>query len=246
MPAIPMTRSSPTHRRAETGETSDLQGFRATIASRSQPNYDALHDSIAPRIADCEKHVRTNVPFDYRGTISYCRLPLAASCRQGRADRDREPPGLRGRRRIRPHRRLRKAAWSRLVRARPERRRQCADCRSQAGAAQRSRPGEFSAEFLVLRPVDSARSNGTLLYEVNNRGNIAMLAPAQRRRVRSNDPATAADAGNGFLFRRGFTLVWSAWASDVAATPGDNRLVLRAADRHQRRQRRSPARSPTS
>jgi hypothetical protein len=30
-----------------------------------------------------------------------------------------------------------------------------------------------------------------------------------------------------FLLRHGFTLVWSAWASDVAATPGDNRLVLR-------------------
>ena len=34
---------------------------------------------------------------------------------------------------------------------------------------------EFSAEFLVLRPVDATRGNGTLLYEVNNRGNIAIL-----------------------------------------------------------------------
>ncbi len=42
----------------------------------------------------------------------------------------------------------------------------------------------------------------------------------------SNDPTTAADAGNGFLFRRGFTLVWSAWAADVATTPGDKRMVL--------------------
>src|SRR5215470_12380540 len=85
---------------------------------------------------------------------------------------------------------------------------------------------EFSAEFLVLRPADVARRNGTLLYEVNNRGNIGIFyqlneAPA------NNDPSTAADAGNGFLLRNGFTLVWSAWASDVAATPGDNRLVLR-------------------
>jgi hypothetical protein len=85
---------------------------------------------------------------------------------------------------------------------------------------------EFSAEFLVLRPADLARRNGTLLYEVNNRGNIGIFyqldeAPA------NNDPSTAADAGNGFLLRNGFTLVWSAWASDVAATPGDKRLVLR-------------------
>jgi hypothetical protein len=86
---------------------------------------------------------------------------------------------------------------------------------------------EFSAEFLVLRPADVARRNGTLLYEVNNRGNIGIFyqlneAPA------NNDPSTAADAGNGFLLRNGFTLVWSAWASDVATTPGDKRLVLRS------------------
>jgi hypothetical protein len=86
---------------------------------------------------------------------------------------------------------------------------------------------EFSADFLVLRPAVTARRNGTLLYEVNNRGNIAILRQLQEA-VSGNDPTTVADAGNGFLFRQGFTLVWSAWATDVAATPGDNRLVLRA------------------
>ena len=86
---------------------------------------------------------------------------------------------------------------------------------------------EFSAEFLVLRPRVPARGNGTLLYEVNNRGNIAILRQLHEASF-SNDPATVADAGNGFLFRRGVTLVWSAWATDVAARPGDNRLVLRA------------------
>jgi hypothetical protein len=86
---------------------------------------------------------------------------------------------------------------------------------------------EFSAEFLVLRPVDAARSNGVLLYEVNNRGNIAILRQLNDAAF-SNDPETPAEAGNGFLFRRGFTLLWSAWAADVAATPGDNRLILRA------------------
>ena len=86
---------------------------------------------------------------------------------------------------------------------------------------------EFSAEFLVLRPKVAARGNGTLLYEVNNRGNIAILHQLHEASF-SNDPATVADAGNGFLFRRGVTLAWSAWATDVATRPGDNRLVLRA------------------
>ena len=84
----------------------------------------------------------------------------------------------------------------------------------------------FNAEFLVLRPVDAARGNGTLLYEVNNRGNIGILRQLNGATTGSNDPATAADAGNGFLLRKGFTLVWSAWATDVATTPGDKRMVL--------------------
>ena len=86
---------------------------------------------------------------------------------------------------------------------------------------------EFSAEFLVLRPVDAARGNGMLLYEVNNRGNIAMLRQLNDAAF-SNDPETPAEAGNGFLLRRGFTLLWSAWAADVAGTAGDDRLILRA------------------
>ncbi len=84
----------------------------------------------------------------------------------------------------------------------------------------------FNAEFMVLRPVDAARGNGVLLYEVNNRGNIGILRQLNGTVTGSNDPATAADAGNGFLFRRGFTLLWSAWAADVATTPGDKRMVL--------------------
>src|SRR3989442_6976559 len=86
---------------------------------------------------------------------------------------------------------------------------------------------EFSADFLVLRPLDPARRNGTLLYEVNNRGNIAILRQLNEASF-SNDPTSTADAGNGFLFRQGFTLLWSAWAADVATTPGDDRMVLQA------------------
>jgi Alpha/beta hydrolase domain len=83
----------------------------------------------------------------------------------------------------------------------------------------------FSTDFLVLRPVDASRGNTTLLYEVNNRGGIGMLAQLDDAPA-NNNPANLVDAGNGFLFRQGFTLIWSGWASDVAARPGDNRLVL--------------------
>ena len=68
----------------------------------------------------------------------------------------------------------------------------------------------FAGDFVLLRPTEPARGNRRLLYEVGNRGGLGMVtffndAP------RSNDPATPADTGNGFLFRRGYTLLWSAW-----------------------------------
>ena len=85
----------------------------------------------------------------------------------------------------------------------------------------------FSADFLVLRPVDASRGNGTLLYEVNNRGGLGMLVQLDDAPP-NNNPTNLVDAGNGFLFRQGFTLMWSAWAGDVATRPGDNRLVLAA------------------
>jgi hypothetical protein len=86
---------------------------------------------------------------------------------------------------------------------------------------------EFAADFLMLRPTDAARRNGTLIYEVNNRGSIVMLRQLNEAPA-GNDPSTVADAGNGFLFKQGFTLLWSAWATDVAPTSGDHRLVLKA------------------
>ncbi|QJE74130.1 hypothetical protein HHL28_14475 [Aerophototrophica crusticola] len=73
----------------------------------------------------------------------------------------------------------------------------------------------FAGDFVMLRPASPARGNGTLLYEVSNRGGIGILgqlngAPA------TPDPRTAADAGNGFLLEQGFTLLWSGWSWDIA------------------------------
>ena len=66
-----------------------------------------------------------------------------------------------------------------------------------------------------------------LLYEVNNRGGLGMLAQLDDAPPKNN-LTNLVDAGNGFLFRQGFTLMWSAWASDVVTRRGDNRLVLAA------------------
>jgi len=83
----------------------------------------------------------------------------------------------------------------------------------------------FSSEFLMLRPVRGAGS--TLLYDVNNRGHIAILGQVNGKSPANNDPTTADDAGDGFLMRHGFTLLFSAWTWDVARDrPEDRPLVF--------------------
>src|SRR5690348_16225351 len=84
---------------------------------------------------------------------------------------------------------------------------------------------EYTSDFYILRPADLAKGNGALLYDVNNRANKRALiqfnsAPA------SNDPATPADAGNGFLMRQGFAVVWSGWLPDLPATNNNLRIEV--------------------
>ncbi len=87
---------------------------------------------------------------------------------------------------------------------------------------------EYEAEFFMLRPVDAARGNGKILYDVVNRGRKGMhtrfmdVLPATL--AESNDPKTLADAGNGLLLRRGYTLVWS--SLDPDAPRGNNGMAL--------------------
>jgi hypothetical protein len=81
----------------------------------------------------------------------------------------------------------------------------------------------FAGDFLVLKPVDLARGNHRLFYDVNNRGNLVALGLFNQGE-RTNRPGTAADAGNGFLMREGYTVAWSGWNWDVAN--GDNRLQI--------------------
>jgi hypothetical protein len=83
---------------------------------------------------------------------------------------------------------------------------------------------EFEADVFLLVPRDPARGNGAILYDVNNRGN--KLALGFFNRGGGNDPSKKADAGDGFLFRRGYTVVWCGWIGELL--PGNNRLLLRA------------------
>jgi hypothetical protein len=72
----------------------------------------------------------------------------------------------------------------------------------------------FVGDFLLLKPVDLSRGNHRLLYDVNNRGLPVALsffndAPLATR------PETVEHAGNGWLMRQGYSVLWSGWNWDV-------------------------------
>lgn len=72
---------------------------------------------------------------------------------------------------------------------------------------------EFFADFEMLVPVDRARANGAVFYEVNNRGR--------------NTAGNLIDGGGeDFLCRQGFVVLWSGWIAEVQ--PGAGRWRLQA------------------
>ena len=77
---------------------------------------------------------------------------------------------------------------------------------------------EFSSDVYILRPLDSAKSNGVALVDVLNRGRKMVLNGFNRGGT--SDPATEADLGDGFLLQRGFTIVWVGWEFDIRRASG--------------------------
>jgi hypothetical protein len=73
---------------------------------------------------------------------------------------------------------------------------------------------EFTADFYLLKPIDPARGNGRLFYEVGNRGGKGMLHTFQKA-MGSGDPTTAAEFGDRYLMAQGYSLLWMGWQWDV-------------------------------
>lgn len=73
----------------------------------------------------------------------------------------------------------------------------------------------FSSDFHLIKPRDATKGNGTILYEVSNRGGKGMVGFFNFGRAPGADPMTAEHFGDGFLLERGFTLMWIGWQFDV-------------------------------
>jgi hypothetical protein len=76
---------------------------------------------------------------------------------------------------------------------------------------------EFSSDAIVLKPRDPAKGNGTILFEVSNRGGTGLL--------RMFNAGGANEVGDRYLMEQGYTLVWVGWQFDV---PKDRALKLYA------------------
>jgi Alpha/beta hydrolase domain len=83
---------------------------------------------------------------------------------------------------------------------------------------------EATTDVEILRPTVAANGNRTLFYEVLNRGSKLGLALFNDIHAVTNDLVKAADAGNGFLMNRGYTVVWSGWQGDII--PGGGRMTF--------------------
>ena len=82
---------------------------------------------------------------------------------------------------------------------------------------------EYSSNFCILKPVDMARGNGKIFFDAPNRGSKRILGFLNDG-PEANDPTTLQHAGNGFLMRQGYTIVWCGWQGDLM--PLKNWLVL--------------------
>jgi hypothetical protein len=84
---------------------------------------------------------------------------------------------------------------------------------------------QFSADIRILAPEDPLRGNHRLLFDVANRGNRLALATFNRV-PRPINPSAPTDAGDGFLMRHGYTVVWCGWQRDVPAVDGLMRVKV--------------------
>lgn len=84
---------------------------------------------------------------------------------------------------------------------------------------------EYETDLFILAPVEPAKGNGRLLYEVNNRGRKLLFANLCAGAA-GNDLKSSADFGDALPLRLGFTIVWSGW--DATVTRANAALSLDA------------------
>jgi hypothetical protein len=96
------------------------------------------------------------------------------------------------------------------------------------GLAPRNQRGmvEYVTDIDVLRPADRSKGNGFLFFNIVNRGNkggLALFNADMPFEIAANN--NLASAGDGFMLRQGYIIIWFGWQPDVA--PGNGRLTMK-------------------
>ena len=82
---------------------------------------------------------------------------------------------------------------------------------------------EFKAVLDIVKPVDLSRGNRRLLFDFSNRGNRGAFT--RLNDGGGSDLSKESYAGNGFLNRLGYTVVWCGWQGDLVYT-GNNLVAF--------------------
>lgn len=103
------------------------------------------------------------------------------------------------------------------------------------GLAPRNARGtvEYTTDIAILRPADAKQSNDVLLFNVINRGNkggVALFNADVPANIPNNNAVKV--AGDGWLQKQGYTVVWFGWQGDVL--PGGDRMTLQVPVAHNR------------
>lgn len=72
----------------------------------------------------------------------------------------------------------------------------------------------FQSDFCILKPVDTERGSGRLLLDIPNRGRKVALRHFNRA-PQDVPPRERINPGDGFLFKRGYTVAFIGWQWDV-------------------------------
>jgi hypothetical protein len=82
---------------------------------------------------------------------------------------------------------------------------------------------EFKAVLDIVKPVDLSRGNRRVLFDFSNRGNRGAFT--RLNDGGGSDLSKESYAGNGFLNRLGYTVVWCGWQGDLVYT-GNNLVAF--------------------
>ena len=80
---------------------------------------------------------------------------------------------------------------------------------------------EYSTDIFILKPINLDLGNRRVILDFNNRGGMRVGLLNGARAI--NNPTTAADAGTGFVFDKGYAVVGNGW--DISASGHDSMTI---------------------